>query len=390
MPESSHITISWTKPTNSHAKLPKEIFINILKLSIYMRKKIQERAKWEGSPFPDLYEDILKTPLCEILAKGRHRSELILIHHLHEVALPFIKSMAQGYKIRKIIGIPYSSVDSVVKELKSFFDVIVPKELEEISGIVEQSVNLSNKSVIIEEIGGYTTDIADFLDKSKNVVGVVEDTQQGHWRWQNTSLNRLPVLSVAYSSTKRIEDHFVAQSIIDGLARYLHQNNLKPLRNQNILVLGFGNIGEQLCRYLKPICKDLSVYDINPIRLLKANVDYNISRDFSNIDIVLGVTGKQSVTIDDADKLNSNMLLISGSSKRIEFEQTLPGIINNGEPINLRYSVVPSKVLDLVYGSLICCINKLDNGFSLQGLHDLDYLEQQKIAEKYKRIYNIR
>ena len=355
-----------------------------------MRAKIQERAKWEGSPFPALYENKIQTPLCEFLANGKRNSEIILIHHLHEVALPFIKAIANGYKIRKIIGIPYSSVDSIVKELKSTFDVVVPEKLDEISGIVKQAVNSSSNPVIIEEIGGYTADIADFLEKTKNVIGIVEDTHQGHWRWQNTKLERLPVLSVAYSSTKRIEDHFVAQSIIDGLAHYLHQEGLKPIKDRSILVLGFGNIGEQLCRYLKPLSRDLSVYDINPIKSLKANVDYNVSRDFSNKDLIIGVTGKQSVTIDDAYKLNPNTLLVSGSSKRVEFEKTLPGIINEGEPINLRYSVVPSKVLDLVYGILIYCLNKLDNGFSLEGLHDLNYSEQKDVAEQYIRIYKKR
>jgi adenosylhomocysteinase len=354
-----------------------------------MNEKIQKRVKWAESPFPELYEDTLKTPLCEFLAKGKHKSELILIHHLHEVAYPFIKSIAQGYKIRKIIGIPYSSVDSVVEKLGNTFDVVVPTQLDEIPIIVKQAVNSSNKPVIIEEIGGYTTDIAKFLDECKNVVGVVEDTHQGHWRWKNILLKRLAVLSVAYSDTKRIEDHPVAQSIIDGLTNYLYQNKLKQLKNQNVLVLGFGNIGEQLCRYIKPLCKKLSVYDVDPIRALKANVDYNVSRDFSNMDIIIGVTGKQSVTIDDANKLNPNTLLVSGSSKRIEFEQTLAGIVNNGEPINLRYSVVPSKILDLVYGNLIYCINKLDKGFSAQGLYNLNYKEQKEIAKQYKKIYKI-
>ena len=80
--------------------------------------------------------------MCENLARGEHKSELILIHHLHEVALPFIKSLSKGYQIRKIIGIPYSSVNSVVRELKKSFDVIVPKELSEISSLVQQTIIL--------------------------------------------------------------------------------------------------------------------------------------------------------------------------------------------------------------------------------------------------------
>ncbi|MBU1930382.1 hypothetical protein KJ972_02645 [Candidatus Micrarchaeota archaeon] len=185
---------------------------------------------WKESPFPELYEKNPKTPLCVRLARGKHNSELILIHHLHHVSIPFIRSLSKGYTIRKIIGIPYSSFQSVVLELQKDFDVVVPDSLKEIPAIVKKEVESTTNKIIIEEIGGYTIKIANFLEKQPHVIGIVEDTKQGYWAWKKIPLKRLSVQSVACSKLKKAENCMVAKSIIDGTARFLALHNLPPLK----------------------------------------------------------------------------------------------------------------------------------------------------------------
>ena len=377
--------------------------------------KIVLRQFWEGSPFPELYEDSPKTPLCERLAKGKHKSELILIHHLHEVSLPFILGLSEGYSIRKIIGIPYSSVDSIVDELSKNFDVIVPSSLEDITKSVKEEIISSTKDIIIEEVGGYTSSIAAFLDKQPNIRGIVEDTTAGHWRWQKKNLTRLPVMSIAYSQLKRVEDPYVSKSIIDGTARFLHENNLPPLLEDKTLILGYGNIGQQLANHIRPLCRELKIYDNNNLKLLMAlSKDFQTTKLLSDNDIVFGVTGnpKHSIKIKDIPRIDNNTLLISGSSRKIEFDlngfqkiaDTLTKeesiwiynfkgkrirVANFGEPINLRYSVIPSKILDLVYGSLVWSINELDKNYVKAGIQNITDSCQELIAREYLKIYNL-
>ena len=122
--------------------------------------------------FPELRDDNPKTPLCSELAVGSHKSELLLIHHLHETSLPYIRSLASGYKIRKVVGIPYSAVDSVVEELRKSFEVIVPPVTEDIKHIVRSEIVANpGARLIIDEIGGYTTKISGILDTGSTVVG---------------------------------------------------------------------------------------------------------------------------------------------------------------------------------------------------------------------------
>ncbi len=59
-----------------------------------------ERSK---ALFPELIDDNLKTPLYTELARGSHRSELLLVHHLHETSVPYIKSLATGYTQSRMI-----------------------------------------------------------------------------------------------------------------------------------------------------------------------------------------------------------------------------------------------------------------------------------------------
>ncbi|MBT4349186.1 hypothetical protein HN670_04005 [bacterium] len=377
-----------------------------------MSSNIIKQIFWQDSPFPELYEEHISTPLCEDLIKKNEKVGLIIIHHLHEAGLSFIRSLAEKYKIHKIIGIPYSSIDTVTNDLKVDFDVVVPEKLSDISSLVKQAVLDAKTNVIIEEIGAYTADVADFLDKQANVLGIVEDTHQGHWRWQKVNLKRLPVLSVAQSKIKRIEDNFVAKSIIDGYKYFLKRNNFLVLSKQKVLVVGFGNIGKQVAKYLKPLVKDLAVFDKDPIKLLKASVDYKVVKNFSDFDAIIGVTGNPDHAIgqNELKHISSHTFLVSGSSKRVEFDlsdftqlsnnikkygdydeykfdnKTII-VVNAGEPINFRYSVVPSKMLDLVYGGLTYCINKLGNGFDQPGLHNLNDQEEHEIVSRYNKIY---
>jgi len=378
-----------------------------------MKKHTIRRMVWKGSLFPELY-DSPEMPLCTKMANKKHKSHLILVHHLNEPSLPFIKALSKAYIIEKIIGIPYSNFESVINELKKYHIVVTP-EIEDIANEIKTTIKETKNKIIIEEIGGYSTEISSFLDESENVLGVVEDTKHGHWKWEKTKVKRLPILSIACSKIKEFEDEFVAKSIIDGLEHFLFENKMPLIKDQKIMVLGFGNIGKNICKHLYSICKEMFVYDIDTEKTKIAKRSYNFSSDFSKADIIIGITGdsNSSVKTTDIKKLGKRTLLVSGSSKDTEFDivdfdknadkikrmknmihyhfkKKTVTVANRGEPINLKYSVIPSKVLDLVYSGLISCIDKIDENRALNGLSEISEDEQNKLIEEYKKIYNVR
>jgi adenosylhomocysteinase len=369
-------------------------------------------------PFTNLYRNNFLR-LCNQIAKeskGRKsdKPELIIIHHLHQAAYKFILALNKTYPIKKIIAIPYSSDGGVIKYLRKYTDVDTPKTIDEIPIIIKNLVNNINKNIIIEEIGGYSSEISDLLDNNPFVMGVVEDTTQGHWKWEKKKLKRLPVLSVANSKIKRVEDNYVAQSIIDATNKFLKQYSLGSLSNKNVMVLGYGNIGTQLCKYIMPLCKNLSVYDIDNFKLLKASIDYKITKEYSESTLIIGVTGdiKHSINFKEFKTLKDKTILISGSSKSIEFDldsfnkyiieknrnenfntykykNKIITIANKGEPINLKYSQVPTYILDLVYSGLFKCINEIaTNQRNLKiGLQGLSEKNENDIVKNYIYLY---
>lgn len=66
-------------------------------------KKGERREALYKPLFPELLDPAPKTPFCSEIAKGDHDSEMILIHHLRETAVPFVRSVSEGcFKDSKI------------------------------------------------------------------------------------------------------------------------------------------------------------------------------------------------------------------------------------------------------------------------------------------------
>ena len=363
-------------------------------------------------PFPEIIDKNPTVPLCLELTKEKRKSELILIHHLNETGFQFIKALSNAYKIRKIIGIPYSSVPEIVEKLENDFDVTVA-EMKDIPRLAKEAVQSSNKPVIIEEIGGYTTEIAEFLDKTPHVLGIVEVTMQGYWRWQKLQLTRLPVLSIAASKLKATENSITGKKIINGVTYFLSSNGFGQLKDKKVLLIGYGNIGREVARHLKPLCKKLTVHDRNNIKIITASNDYDVSKDWTDIDLVVGVTGSinHSINSEDAKKLKSGVILVSGSSRDVEFDlkdflenasrvneqeeytEYYFGdkkiiIANKGQPIDFRYVSTPSGPIEAPFAGTITCLNRIDSGYKEPGLHDITEKEQQELAQKYIEIYS--
>jgi adenosylhomocysteinase len=376
-------------------------------------KIFDKRAIWNDTPFPELYASEEEMRVCETRAGRTSSADLVLVHHLHENFLHYVEALSNCYDVHRIVGIPYSAEEPVVAELSEEYDVRVPDDVSAISGEVVAAVESADDEVIISEIGGYTCDESAALDRDDRVLGVVEDTNQGHWRWEAVDDVGFPVVSVADSRIKRIEEQFVAKSLVNALARFLDMTSFNPLSESTVQLLGYGNIGKAIAPLLAEQCQELSVFDTDPIENVKAGVRYSNVRNLSDADIVFGVTGNPdgSIQREHIDGLLDGTLLASGSSKKVEFDiesldraaesietndystrYTIDGrdihLVNDGEPINFRFSRLPTRVLDLVYAGLVDGINMIADSTAEPGLSDLPEQNQQRIAETYLAQYD--
>ena len=74
------------------------------------------------------------------------------------------------------------------------------------------------------------------------LIGVVEDTENGHKRYEQIAFPPCPVLSVARSPLKEPEDFLVGHAIVFSAEALIRQSGVVMV-NKRALVIGYGKIG---------------------------------------------------------------------------------------------------------------------------------------------------
>lgn len=347
-------------------------------------------------------------------------TSVVFVTHVLDTAVRFVELVASTADIAAVVAIPYSTTVAARDKLCTQFDLLEPVTAADMMIAVSDAVRSAltqsaERSVIVQEIGGYCASQIAQLARRTNFGGVVEDTMQGHWRYQAIGNLACPVLTIAESPLKALENRQVGRAIAYSLETILRSRFFRIPVETRIGVLGYGGIGEGTAASLTGIGARVSVYDPNPIRMARAFVEGLDAQDREPVlrksDVLIGVSGQRSISVDDVALLKDGAILGSGSSKRVEIDvdglyaaadevctdsgltrlmiggKTL-WLLNDGTPINFADQGVLGHVLDLVYTELYMCIRKLSEGECEPGLQTLDTVEQQAIAHVWRQIYS--
>lgn len=347
-------------------------------------------------------------------------ASIVFVTHVLDTAVRFVELIASTADVASIVAIPYSTTVTARGKLCTQFDLLEPVTAPDMMIAVSDAVrsalaHSAERSVIVQEIGGYCASRIAQLARRTNFGGVVEDTMQGHWRYQAIENLACPVLTIAESPLKALENRQVGRAIAYSLETILRSVFFRIPVEARIGILGYGGIGEGTAASLTGMGARVSIYDPNPIRMARAFVEGLNAADRETVlrkaDVVLGVSGQRSVTADDVKLLKDGAILASGSSKRVEIDVeglyaaaedvtadraltklVIDGktiwLLNDGTPINFADQGVLGHVLDLVYTELYMCIRKLSEGTCLPGLQTLDIVEQKAIADVWRHIYS--
>lgn len=314
----------------------------------------------------------------------------VFIYHLNDNNAPFLEHWIRKVKTLAVISIPYSEVSLVKQQLSKLTKVITPNTVEEIPSLIEKIVTKwKKKNIILIEIGGYSSFIS---HKLHNVILAVEDTNQGHWNHLNSKNARsYPVVSMAQSEVKMLENRVIGESIVRTIEKLLKKYfPKKNFHKQTFGNISYGGIGSSVCLALRKRGITPYVYDIDPIKHAFAYSDgYPITSKEKLLqvsDIIIGSSGKNSVLLSDANSIKKGSLLFSGSSKQVEFQELLAlekikeddsmfqkylyknsyfCIGYNGQPINFL-DVVDPEEFDYILATMVACVkygleNKLSN-----------------------------
>ena len=335
-----------------------------------------------------------------------------VVQHLYPDTLRLLLLLHQHVKIDCVIGIGYSGKESVVEQLKNAGINVLTPDYEDLEDSVRTELGNSlarcrdnNNRLILHEVGGYAIkclheDYSDYLDV---VPGAIEVTKQGVWMAQSLDSLKIPQLNCAETRLKEIEGQMVGESVVASLDTIVRDLGL-AISGREVLLLGYGWVGKGAALSLDKRGARLTVKDTDNIKAVNAVVDgYAIIRnnvDYSDIGctpkIVVGMSGRRSITRDLIDHLPDKCFLVSGSSKNHEIDldylqsitlnsieihqhvqacQLTDGrcvyLVNKGYPVNFTGSSVPDEIVEFLFSELIMLVQELLDGSYNAGTYPL-------------------
>lgn len=354
---------------------------------------------------------------------------VIILQHLLDDTLEFVSYLSKIAKVDIVIGKEYSNNQYVVERLKiNGFNVKTPtykdlekeKHLEWILDSLKESQTSGDKLVLLD-IGGYFAPIIKKIPTylQKNLAGIVEDTTFGLNIYrkleQNGELN-FPVFQVARSKLKEIEAIHVGDAVVVALDKILREKGYY-FSGKNVLVVGYGMIGESIADFLPSKKAHVLVYDVSKIKLLLAfmrgfRVDLTKENSIAYADIIICATGSNCIRGDDFDLMKDGVILVSAGSKDTEIDVEVLKkrsnthkrvsehiekyvldngkiiyLLNKGRAINFIIGSIPSKITDLVFSEIIMCNRELSLKNYKPGIYTLENEKIEEIANIFLQTY---
>ena len=339
---------------------------------------------------------------------------VLLITHLLRDRPEFVRVLANSYRLAGIVAIPYSIERTVYDLLSQSYKIHTFTLDEMLQGqvllqLVESALSSGHEPLVVIEIGGYFASIGNMLKQRFGAayLGSVEDTEEGHRRYEHVSAPLFPVVSVARSRLKRLEDRLIGGSVVFSLERVLRSLG-QVLSGMTVGVLGYGPIGASVANAAATRSANVLVYDTSSNRRVAALADGFRIPDretlFRETDILVGATGTQSISAFDFDLLKNGVVLASASSKAIEIDvqgltaaasETTIGplgskrfrvngklvyLIAGGTPINFLDGAVVGPVISLVHAEVLVAARMLLGAGEQRGILEVSFEDQERLA----------
>ncbi|MET9862806.1 adenosylhomocysteinase [Streptomyces smyrnaeus] len=353
--------------------------------------------------------------------KPAERPAAFLITHLLPERPAFVRGVASVTDLRAVLPKPKSvraearhqveaeghACDTLSRELFSDTDRAV-RYIE---------ARAAGRPVVLLDVGGYFTSALDGLCDhfSGRILGVVEDTENGHKRYAELDKLPCPVVSVARSPLKDPEDFLVGQSVVFSTEALL-RSRADILHGRPALVIGFGKLGSSIARLLHAKGVRVTVYDIDPVRRTQAlSQGFAVARDrasgLEDAGLVLCATGSLSLRGEDFPRLRNGTYVATVTSSEDEleldglpevYERTRIGehvtrymttghyfyLLNGGNAVNFLHGASVGPFIFLVQAEILAACAVLARGELPPGMHEINPADRAAIAATWLDYFN--
>lgn len=321
--------------------------------------------------------------------KSKHIS-LVVVAHIIPSSEAYIRSLHENFNLLGVIPKPKSINRHTLKLLKKAGVTILDQfSREYLTEHPDQLIDLlePQEKVCLIDIGGYFSGIMDQLKErlGNKLAGVVEDTENGHQKYEKKLSGKYTVISVARSPLKSFEDQLVGHSVAHATETVLRQINT-IITYRDCGIIGYGKIGRGIAEYLMQRGVKPRVSEINAMRAIQASCDgaviCSIEELLKKSDVIFCATGTRALDLLKLRDLKRGAFLASVTSSDDEFDLKFVDseyekdvvadhitryskrghsfhLLNDGNAINFLYAAAVDKYINLVQGELIFSVMKL-------------------------------
>lgn len=333
-----------------------------------------------------------------------------VVQHLYPDTLRLLLLLHEYVEIDCVIGIGYSGTKAVADQLRDVGIKVLTPAYKDLQTTVCNELELAltrcaddNLKLLIHEVGGYAVKSLHehHIDRCDLVAGAIEVTKQGVWVAESLEQLKIPQLNCAQTRLKEVEGKLVGDSVVSALDTIMRELGIS-LCGRSALLCGYGWVGKGAAESLKFRGMQVSVNDLDVIKLVNAAVDgFAVVQnpglqDIGQSALVLGTSGSQSIGKNLIEHLPERCFLVSGSSKDHEIDlaylesvtvsrepvhahvdalilqngRTL-FLVNKGYPVNFTGSSVPDEIVEFLFSELIMLVPELLDNDLAPGIYPL-------------------
>ncbi|NJP79619.1 adenosylhomocysteinase, partial [Streptomyces sp. AA8] len=259
-----------------------------------------------------------------------------LITHLLVERPGFVRAVASMTRLRAVLPKPKSVHPAAQREVEQTIPCdTLSRELFTDPDIALDylEARAAGEPVVLLDVGGYFAPALTELHSrfTGRLLGVIEDTENGHRRYLELDKLPCPVVSVARSPLKAPEDFLVGQSVVFSTEAVMRDRG-DIFYGRPALVIGFGKLGSSIARLLHAKGVQVTVCDIDPVRRTHAlSQGFAVTRDreaaLATAGLVLCATGARSLKGEDFPHLRNGAYVATVTSKEDELElDALPDV----------------------------------------------------------------
>ncbi|MDI6519891.1 adenosylhomocysteinase [Streptomyces coelicoflavus] len=348
------------------------------------------------------------------------QSSSFLITHLLAERPAFVRAVAAMTRLAAVLPKPKSVHPAAQRETER--TVVVDALTRELFTNPDTTLDYfesraAGEPISLLDVGGYfaptLTDVHSRF--TGRLLGVVEDTENGHLRYEALDKLPCPVISVARSPLKDPEDYLVGQSVVFSTEAVMRGRG-DILHGRPALVIGFGKLGSSIARLLHAKGVQVTVFDIDPVRRTQAlSQGFTVAREretaLTGAGLVLCATGAVSLRGEDFSHLRNGAYVATVTSSEDELElASLPDVYtrtvvgdhitryqttghyfylaNGGNAVNFIHGASVGPFIFLIQAEILAAIRMLTRGGLPPGMHEVPAPDREAIAATWLSYFN--